>query len=1269
MRYLTRIFAALLIAYLSLNSTDLIGQSTCVSAQDFNIIGGERRSITFTVSGVENDDLSLVTQGIQSIRLDFTHTKVGDVEIFLTSPSGQMIQIVGPLIPGSIETDLVFGWDLTFIDCDETPLPDPEFPTALQYSNELEWEGLASYSGSYHPYQGCFGDIDFGPVNGIWTLDIVDDDIFDSGMINTFELKFIDQVGLNFQICEADAGNFLTPLRMTVCDFKNGLQDDLVLDFQTDNFTRADENFRYEFIIADFLSGDIIDVIEEPNLRGIFPEGNMLAVDYTICPISYSIEDSVALFAELEGSDLNSARQFLNQTASPVCADIAMNCLALEVIPILNTLRLDTTICENGEFVLFDGTGEAQVYDRPGEFIRKIGVELCDSLIILNITQSQVQAIISTDTDTIINCATDTITLGSSRSLTSSAPLRIWTTGVGEIIGDPTAAQIRVTKPGMYNLEIFNDQGCSDNMTIEIGENFDVPEITLSVQDTITCENSSTELSLITQETLFNVLWEGPDFSSSNLSPVVTKGGMYSFSAEYSNGCIYLDSIEVIENFSVPNFTVNVVPIDCKAQIMFEDSTVVPSGAQWITPSGIELSGLSPIVTEQGSYSLVAISNNGCVDTIPVNIEFTPPVENIDLTGGVLTCKDSTTNISIVGNEDYELILWEGPQIFADDRSIEVESLGIYTVRTIDEENCPGLGDFEVLRDSIPPIITIDGRNFGCTEDQLLLSVSSIEDVSNAMWSGPNGTSTGSQFTITSTGQYIASIEGQNGCIAMDTFFVAREEPFDVSIQDNIFDCNLEPIDLISTISLIQADISWIGPNGFTSMDRDIQIVDTGLYILSVTSPDQCVVIDSSFVDIKKPDFSISDLEDLTINCNQDSVQLNPQVTGAFSSAVWSSETMDIFPLLNPFVSKAGRYQLEVEDEFACRADTFLIVNVDTLMPVVNINQTGALACESQEVSLIGEIDMVVDPIILWLDENGPLDDQENIEQLITEPGEYTLRIFNPINLCVNQDQVFITEQENSLIDIELVTKSSCEDMDNGSVVISDLIGGEAPFETSLDSLDFQMSDLYDNLSADNYRVFVKDANGCVLGKDFTIGADAAIEIDLGDDIEKFAGDIIEIAIDTTGLNVSNIDWFSDDEAVSNDTDTLRFTGTDDTNIRIELMTANGCVALDELDVIIQSRQSQIYEPNSLLVGEGLNGVFRVYTNAGVERINQFYIYDRWGNEMYGIENILPEDNFGWDGRLNGDFAEQGVYGYFTKITLDSGEIEILKGTLTLFWR
>lgn len=1250
---------AFLVAYLSLNQIDLVGQEICVSAQDIEIVDNETRKLNFTVSGVQNDDLSSITQGLQSIRIDFTHKNVGNLEIFLTSPAGQSIQLIGP-ITGLFTTDGVF-WDITFIPCNEDADPDPRISSG-QYANNLEWEIFARYSGLYHPHMGCFEDINIGPVNGVWTIEIKDAIRFDNGFINNVELKFQDQDGLNFDICAANAGVFVSDLELQVCEFQNDLN---LTQIEIDGFTKPFENedYNFEFIVADFLTGDVLDVVLFPDLRGFD------IIDYTICALSYNKADSIEIYDQLSISNLNQFRDFVNQVPAPVCAQMTENCVKVETFLILDTLRIDTTICKNGEFVLTDGTGVAQIYNRPGQYTRKIGAQTCDSLVMLNIEISELEAVISTDTDTIINCPTDTITLGSSMSIASSAPTRIWTTGIGEIIGDPTASQIQVTKAGMYNLEIFNDQGCSSNVTIEIGENSDVPVLSLIVGDTITCEKPTTTITVNSEENLFNIKWEGTDFSSSEMNPSISRGGVYTFTADFDNGCSFKDSVEVIENFAVPQFVVNVVPLDCKAQIMFEDLTVVPAGAKWITPSGEELLGLSPIITEQGVYNLVASANSACTDTIPVSINFNPPIDTLELIGGTLSCKDSVANISINNSSNLQFILWEGPGIISEDESIRVDTQGIFTVRTVDEDNCPGIGQFVVQRDSIASELTIDGRNFGCTEQEVILTALSNEDVESTTWSGPDGSYTGSQFTISNVGRYIAALEGVNGCTAIDTINIGREEPFDVSIQDNIFDCDLQPIQLNSSNSLNQAQITWTGPNGFLADEENIDITETGLYILSVTSMDQCVVLDSIFVDIRKPDFDISNLDDIVINCGQDSVQLNPEVSGDFSSAVWSSESMDIFPILNPFVQKAGRYQLEVEDDFGCRADTFIIVNVDTIKPLVKIIQTGALACESDEVILSGEIDAVNNQIVLWIDENGPLDMQEELEQRITEAGEYTLRIFNPTNGCFAEDKVLITAQENSLIDIELDIKPSCQDMDNGSVMITDLIGGEGIFQSSLDSVNFEMLDFYENLIPGDYNIVVKDVNGCVLAKDFTINTVDDIQIDLGDDIERFNGELIEIVIDTNGLNVSNINWFSDDQILDTNADTLSFTGTDDTNIRVELMTANGCIAMDDLDIMIQSLRSQVYEPNSLLVGEGVNGIFRIFTNAAVERINEFYVYDRWGNEMYGIENIAPTDNFGWDGKLNGQFAEQGVYVYYGKITLDSGGIDEIRGTLTLFWR
>ena len=64
-----------------------------------------------------------------------------------------------------------------------------------------------------------------------------------------------------------------------------------------------------------------------------------------------------------------------------------------------------------------------------------------------------------------------------------------------------------------------------------------------------------------------------------------------------------------------------------------------------------------------------------------------------------------------------------------------------------------------------------------------------------------------------------------------------------------------------------------------------------------------------------------------------------------------------------------------------------------------------------------------------------------------------------------------------------------------------------------------------------------------------------------------------------------------------------------------------------------------MWAPNSFTPnGDGLNEVFRI-EGADMGRA-ELLIFNRWGELLHTAD----ESNLSWDGRVNGNIAEQGVY-------------------------
>ena len=95
----------------------------------------------------------------------------------------------------------------------------------------------------------------------------------------------------------------------------------------------------------------------------------------------------------------------------------------------------------------------------------------------------------------------------------------------------------------------------------------------------------------------------------------------------------------------------------------------------------------------------------------------------------------------------------------------------------------------------------------------------------------------------------------------------------------------------------------------------------------------------------------------------------------------------------------------------------------------------------------------------------------------------------------------------------------------------------------------------------------------------------------------------------------------------------------------------------------------QVYLPNvfSINAMEEENRTFGVFGGEAIMLINDVLIYDRYGNlvrEAINLDtNQIPSI---WDGRINGEVAEQGVYAYRVRYTDINGVVRESAGSFTL---
>lgn len=109
---------------------------------------------------------------------------------------------------------------------------------------------------------------------------------------------------------------------------------------------------------------------------------------------------------------------------------------------------------------------------------------------------------------------------------------------------------------------------------------------------------------------------------------------------------------------------------------------------------------------------------------------------------------------------------------------------------------------------------------------------------------------------------------------------------------------------------------------------------------------------------------------------------------------------------------------------------------------------------------------------------------------------------------------------------------------------------------------------------------------------------------------------------------------------------------------------ANGCIATDSVAVtVLLYDDLSVFVPNAFTPNnDGLNDFLFVYGSDIAEIVN-FSVFDRWGGLVYHRSNIPPDaEHMGWDGTINGNPAQEGVYAYLIEVRFSFGGVKAVKG-------
>jgi len=243
---------------------------------------------------------------------------------------------------------------------------------------------------------------------------------------------------------------------------------------------------------------------------------------------------------------------------------------------------------------------------------------------------------------------------------------------------------------------------------------------------------------------------------------------------------------------------------------------------------------------------------------------------------------------------------------------------------------------------------------------------------------------------------------------------------------------------------------------------------------------------------------------------------------------------------------------------------------------VVNIPQpSSTITCENLEAGVLLESTgstTGADISYEWIFNSQTIGNGTSVEVFVD--GTYTLQVTDNLINCTNSENIDITIGEVFLDPQIDVFSVSCPGQNDGSFLITEVIGGTAPYLYSFNSNVFGTDTLYENIAPGEYDLSVQDANGCETVVTVAILENNFLYLNLvSDENEIRLGDSIELNA-MNNLDIDTIIWEFDESLSCLDCPNPTILPLASTAYSVTITDVNGCSLSDQITIFVNGTKN-----------------------------------------------------------------------------------------------
>lgn len=533
------------------------------------------------------------------------------------------------------------------------------------------------------------------------------------------------------------------------------------------------------------------------------------------------------------------------------------------------------------------------------------------------------------------------------------------------------------TSPGTYSVQLIatSDNGCVDSVTQSI-TSYPNPNADFAVSNG--CEESIINFAN-TSSVLTGSLTYSWDFNNGNFSTQSNNQQVYSIAgaknvkliATSNNGCV--DSvIKPLQIFPLPLVNIGNNITTCGSSYILDAENI---GSSYFWSNGQTSQTIT--ATNTSDYNVTVISTNNCIQKDTVSLTLNSAVM-------VNLGPDASFCDSVVLDADYPnaTFLWNTT---ATSQTVTASVSGNYSVSVIDQNNCVGTDDINVIINN-SPTVNLGGNQQSCVGIPVTLDAGSQ---TSYLW---NDNSTNQTLIVNNTGNYLVEVSNVFGCTAKDSAVITFN-PLPI--------VNLGPDNSFCDSVILDATNAGVTYNWNTgSLDSTIIVSTSGNYTCTATIGNTgCSSTDDINVTINSS--PVIELGNDTTLCSYNSITLDATISGG--TYTWNTGATT--STLN--VSSTGLFYVDLTDVNSCATSDSINIIVNPIL-IENLGNDFTL-CLGADASLSSSI---LNGTYIWGSSNGFIENTSSIS--VDTSGTYWIDVIDSFG-CEATDTVVVISSTSSL--------------------------------------------------------------------------------------------------------------------------------------------------------------------------------------------------------------------------------------------------------------